>query len=100
MGWKMQAYCHQPKVKKKKKLRKQWKPLPTLKKERSHFGTGYRTDPSTNKIGKYQWESGGIPAGLTWNQLLMTVDISAGKCASGTNKFGNMVDRMYLKHVS
>jgi hypothetical protein len=42
----------------KKKPHRQWKSLPTLNKERSHFSSGYcRTLPPEEK--KDQWELGG-----------------------------------------
>ena len=34
-------------------------------------------------------------AGL--NRLLKTVDNSTGKCASGKDKFGSVIDSMYMK---
>jgi hypothetical protein len=35
-------------------------------------------------------------AGLICNWLLMRVDDNTGKCASGMDKFGSIVDRMYM----
>jgi len=66
-------------------------PLPTLIKEKkSHFGNGYRkTAPPKGKN-----RSVGIRrvASLTGkNRLLMTVDNSTGKCASGMDKFGSVI---------
>jgi len=35
--------------------------------------------------------------GLTGNQILMAVDNSTGKCASCMDRYGSVVDRMYMK---
>ena len=34
---------------------------------------------------------------MTWNRLLMTVDNSSGKCVSGVDNFGSVIDSMYMK---
>jgi len=36
-------------------------------------------------------------AGLTWNRLLIRLDISAGKGTYGMDKFGSVIDRMDMK---
>jgi hypothetical protein len=59
--------------------------------------------PSTVKLlhrekeRKNQWGSGGLPAGLAWNRLLMRVDNSTEKGTSGMDKFSSKVNRVHLE---
>jgi hypothetical protein len=58
---------------KRKKLRRQWQPLPTWIKERSHFGTEYRKAPPPRKGKKKKSMGIKMVAGLAWYRLLMKV---------------------------
>jgi len=55
-------------------------------KKRSHSGTGYRRNPPPISMEIRR------VAGLTWNRLVRA-DNRTGKCASGVDKFGSVVDR-------
>jgi len=62
-------------MEKRKKLCRQWKPLPTFIKERSHFGTEYRKAPPPQKERKKQWGSRELQAwpetGSWWGLIIV-----------------------------
>jgi len=76
--------------KRPKKLRWQWKPLPTLIKEKEPLWYRVLWDSSTKRYRNTPMEIRRV-AGLTWNRLLMTVITSTGKCASDMDKSGSVV---------
>jgi len=83
----------------RKKLRRQWKPLPTLIKEKEPLW--YRVPQSKllhrEKERKNQWAGIKRVAGLAWNRLLMRVDNSTGKGTSGMDKFSSEVHRVHME---